>query len=174
MQRFNYHSFTLIEIVLVLAILAALLTVVLPNVGKIPAKYSRAKAVESIQRVFSDASLRARTTGQVIQLTVNPRNSIATTRELKNAQQPNMFNRKQTSGGDKEDSGLWTSRTEISDKIKWLKYGDKQNFREMKYTFYPNGEASGLDASFELGKQKYGLFFDNLTGTVSIKAEAKR
>ena len=170
MHRCHHHHFTLIEIVLVLAILAALLTVVLPNVGRIPAKYSRAKAIESIQRVFSDASLRARTTGQVIQLTVNPRNSTATTRELNYARQTNMSNRKQASGGNTEESALWSSKTEFSDKIKWLKYGNKQNFREMNYRFYPNGEASGPNASFEWEKQEYRLYFDNLTGTVSVVA----
>ena len=169
MYREQSHSFTLVEIVLVLAIVALLLAVVVPNVGRIPAKYSRAKAVESLQQVFSEASLRARTTGRTIELIIKPAAGTAVTRELKSTPRRKKFDLQEKSN-DEKTGVLWSSKTDYSDNIEWVPHGDQSQFKNLRYVFYPNGEASGMDATFNLNNRQYKLSFNHLSGTISVRA----
>ena len=66
------REFTLMEMIAVLAIIGLALALVLPRIGRVPARVAVAGAVSQLRTAARDAGMRARATGRPCQLVLMP------------------------------------------------------------------------------------------------------
>ena len=164
------HSFTLIELLVVMAVLALLLGVVAPRVGKASARLLTETALTEQRQAFQETAMRARATGQPMQLLLDPDSSTLTVSVL-----PGNLSREWVpSVNQQEDSpasGLLgdISTFSLSKDIEWQP--DDANFNadnEIVFSFFPDGEAGGAALRFSLRGVNYELEVDRITGHAVI------
>lgn len=143
-----------------LVIGAMIFALVIPVVGRVPAKVEIRRARTDLEAAFSTASRRARATGGTVGLTLQ-------LAEGKARVQDGGSGLGGQGGGDAlataepESGGL---AMDLPGGIEWPEGGGD----EAVYIFLPGGQASGPVLNFSLRGREFVLAVDNLTGRLLI------
>jgi prepilin-type N-terminal cleavage/methylation domain-containing protein len=179
------RGFTLIEILIVVALVAIVMALALPRIGRLPARLQAERCVSAVQAALDETGLRARATGRPFRLLLiaDEESSRFTVSALANdplglplsgsaapAAAPDPATAAVT-----HDSGLVPGATEyvLPDAVKWtpesLQEGTASGDEGPALAFYSSGEAGGPALEFVVGKRHYRLDVDRLTGRADIR-----
>jgi prepilin-type N-terminal cleavage/methylation domain-containing protein len=170
------RRFTLIEILVVLAIMALVMGTILPRLLRIPKRVQIDGARTSILGALRECSVRAVASGQTVRARLDANGhafqvtSVPPAKDaLSESKLPDATEDEDTSTG----GIIVPSRTtyvvqkevtwELDD---WDLEGDDSRVPE--FTFYADGEATGPDLVFEIVKRRFLLHVDRLTGRAEI------
>ena len=151
--------FSLMEILVVLAILGLITGLVLPRIGKLPEGLRVDTCVGVFSNALRDAALRSRATGATVRLVLDAENNAFRLEEsfvapLLPGQQDDVVSGHYTGG----------KSYPLPNGIEWrLDEGDAVPAGGPAYTFYPNGECTGPRLEFSTGTRHLRLEVDRLT-----------
>lgn len=173
-QSWGSHTpFTLVEILVVLAILGFVLALVLPRIGRLPRRLLIQNGLSQIRMAFRDAGTRARASGKPTSLVLLPDShefriedgvrqggATAGLNEILPSDPGNSTARSRTPNFLSK-----LSRYKVPAEITWkLETVTLDGEGSVTYSFFPGGEASGAAVEFELGSSHFVLDIDRLTG----------
>ena len=168
------RRFSLLEIVVVLAVLSLILAIVLPRVARVPARLTVENAHSRIRSALREAGLRARASGRPLRLVLDAEENtfrvlpLPAPEDLRGepppadddgARNPGVVVRK-LSRYDMPGSIAWHPETAL------LRTEDEAPF----FAFFPDGEASGTPVEFTVAKRRYVLDVERLTGHPVIRS----
>lgn len=170
------NPFTLIEILIVLAIIAIGLALVGSRIGIIPSRVVVRKAKTDLETAFSEARMRARTTGQptVLNLEVNENRL-----RLQDLKRTNAYENWLNASGSDQTMPSTTS-DEMSEESFQQSYNLEQDIEwdlrnqrafskeNLDFFFYPDGDATGPEVIFTLRGYIFRLAVARLTGKTRI------
>ena len=178
------RRFTLIEIIIVIAIMAVIVGLVLPRIGKLPEGLRIENCIGTFETAFRDAALRASATGATVKVKLDAAGNKLDLEEIARPPLPTVAT--PAPGG--VASTLSSSRApmtaaqapneppaesrysggksyELPNGIEWkLETWDAELYGSPSYTFYPNGEAAGPRLEFDAGNRRLRLDVNRLTG----------
>lgn len=210
--------FTLMEMLVVAAVLAIVLGLVAPRVGRVPSRVQAEYCVSAVRTALDVAALRARTTGQACRLVLVPEGEAGgdgarggvwwggslqrwglVNRRGEDAAEglgpcvfvmepaepdpvAQMLSGRGAAAGlarppreepERDLFGLARDRFPLPGAVAW----DGDSFREATsggargpaFVFQPSGEAAGPALEFAVGKRRFRLEVDSLTGRVDIR-----
>lgn len=183
------RSFTLLEILIVVALLAIVMALALPRLGRLPARLQAERCVSAVQAALDETGLRARATGRPFRLvliadeessrfTVSAVASDPLTLPLSGTSAPVATapaGAEPSAAADAHASGVVPGATEYAmpDAVKWtpesLQEGTVAGEDGPALVFYSSGEAGGPPLEFIVGKRRYHLELDRLTGRADIR-----
>jgi general secretion pathway protein H len=145
--RFDCNGFTLIELIVVLAIIGLVLAFAVPNLGQESGKYALPAAARDVATALRLSRNRAVTENRPIRFVVND-----------GAYGP----------GDAKNLGHVPQNVSLT-----LLEGDGPDItRPAKaIRFYPDGSSTGGGAALSAGSERYLVHVDWLTGNVSIQTQ---
>ncbi len=153
-----------------MAVLALLLGVVAPRIGKTSSRLLTEAALTELRQAFQETAMRARATGQPMQLLLDPDTSTLTVSVL-----PGNLSREWVpSVNQEEDSptnGILgdNSSFSLSKDIEWQpEEANINQDNEIVFSFFPDGEAGGAALRFSLKGINYELEVDRITGHAVI------
>ncbi len=180
-------SFTLIEMMIVLVIVALIAGLALPMVGRLPEGLRIDECIGKIESAFRDAALRSRATGATVKVALDVESKQFTLEEVSAAPlptvavtpaAPSMFatsSAHKTSAADAPEETVQESRYAggktyaLPNGIEWrMEQWDTEQDGNPTYTFYPNGEASGPRLEFETSDRRFSVDVDRLTGRPAV------
>ncbi len=170
------RRFTLVEMLVVLAIIGVIVGLVLPNVGKLPEGLRADSCAGTIGNAFRDAALRARATGATVKLTLDAENNRFRLEEAAAAVQAPAGDVSVSAAAAGDEAQASRGRYYAGEKeyplpngIEWhLENWDAAVYGPPAFTFYANGECSGLRLEFSAGSRRLRLEVDRLTGNPVI------
>jgi prepilin-type N-terminal cleavage/methylation domain-containing protein len=167
------RAFTLLEILVVLAILGFVLALVLPRIGRLPRQLLIQNGLSQIRMAFRDAGTKARASGKPTRLILSPEshefrieNGLAQGAQTAELGGISSGNPGSPEGG-RETPGFLSklSSYKVPTEIAWnLDDVLRDDSGTVTYSFFPGGEASGSAVEFELGDSHFVLDIDRLTG----------
>ncbi len=172
--------FSLMEILVVIAIITLALALVLPKVGRLPRRLKVARSLSGIRIAFRETAMRARAGGQAHQLTLDLDSHSFRTRAIPlppltglQGQRPKPptappLEDEEADPGSSDRPRTGQTRYEISDDVKWEDEGTYGEGEGPSFLFFPDGEASGEPLEFAIGRRRFRLDVDRLTGTPVI------
>jgi len=182
--------FTLIETLVVLAVISVLLALVVPRVGRAPAGLVFRTAVTRFRAAVRSAGLRARATGHAVHLRYDPQSrtlrieDASPTEDSLLPQETAPSNEGDLAAGpaavgakksDKSTSALyrdlttWTlPRGVVCRSLAADGFGGDE---EIVYEFSPNGELSGPSVELSVGRRRVRLIPDVLTGRLYVEKD---
>ncbi|NOY79890.1 MAG: type II secretion system protein [Kiritimatiellaeota bacterium] len=187
------HRFTLIEMLVVLAIMGLVSALVIPRVGRLPAGIAIRRTVAQVRNAFRMAAVRARGTGRAVRLEFAPdahalrlsdlpRSRFSTDARLTPPSFPAASGDAGTSSADgigengTGSAGLLAalSAFPLPKGVEWRSDnapagGDGDE--TVEFRFFPNGEASGPDLVVIAGKRRVRLTLERLTGRLRATEE---
>jgi prepilin-type N-terminal cleavage/methylation domain-containing protein len=170
------RRFTLIEILVVLAIMALVMGTVLPRLLRIPKRVQIDGARTSILGALRECAVRAVASGQTVRAKLDADGhtfqvlSVAPAKDaLSESKLPDATEDEDTSA----NGTIVPSKTtyKIPKGVTWeLDDWDLEDeeSRVPEFTFYADGEASGPDLVFVIVKRRFLLHIDRLTGRADI------
>ena len=185
-RRYGQRGFTLLEILIVVALLAIVMTLALPRIGHLPARLQAERCVSAIQAALDETGLRARATGRPFRLLlvadeessrfqVSAEVSDPMALPLSGAATPTTVPSEPSATPADHDSGVVPGASEyvLPDAVKWapesLQAGTASGDDGPALVFYGSGEAGGPPLEFVVGKRRYRLDVDRLTGRADIR-----
>jgi len=168
--------FSLLEIVIVLIILGLTAALVVPRVGRLPRGVLVKTMIGRIETAFRDAAMRARATGGTVTLSLDSEGNSFRMQDGGSGQpsgwappSPDRAAESAPGGGvfaKSRDYGmpkgtLWRTDT-----------GAEIGENAPSFTFYGSGEAAGPELEIIVGKGRYSLAVDRLTGRPLITAKS--
>lgn len=172
--RCTWHTpFTLVEILVVLAILGFVLALVLPRIGKLPRRLLIQNGLSQIRMAFRDAGTRARASGNPTSLVLHPdshefriENGVRQGESAAGANPlPGSGPGNSGKGGSSPNFLSKLSSYKVPAEITWKLEGVVlDEGKAVTYSFFPGGEASGTALEFELSNAYFVLDVDRLTG----------
>ncbi|MDT8390536.1 MAG: type II secretion system protein [Lentisphaeria bacterium] len=142
----NRRRFTLVEILVVLAIFSLVLVLVLPRTAKAPAGVAVRVARQAMEEPLRMAAMRARATGRTVTVTLNREES--------------MFI---ISAGDKSENGARTAYP-VPDDVDLLNSEETP----LIHTFFSHGGAAGPELSYVCRDRRFILSVDKLNSRVMV------
>ncbi len=188
------RCFTLIEMLVVLAIMGLISALVIPRVGRLPAGIAIRRTVGQVRNAFRMAAVRARGTGRAVRLEFDPdahalrlsdlpRARFSTDPELtppSSRADPGAGRMSPGATGTAENgagsAGLLAelSAFPLPKGVEW-RSGDETAAEDenetLEFRFFPNGEASGPDLMVIAGKRRVRLVLERLTGRLRAYEE---
>ncbi len=162
-------GFTMVELVVAMLIIALVMALAGPRVGRSQKALVREGTIARITGAFSQAGLRARGLGVVVELGLDPAASLLQIRDVAAA---GGLPAPDTGAEQRKVSPLFAkfSRVQLdATKIEWhLGEAQLEEDQTLKYIFYPGGEASGQDIEATVAGQRYRLRVDRLTGRTQM------
>lgn len=163
------RRYTLMEMMIVIVILCLLSGVVLSRISGTPKRLLVESALNDIRVAFSETALSARATGEICGLVLNPEERKFTrcvvTDDLLIGWKPPVI-------ASEGASALEVAPNyEISSSVEWIKLPESQDWGGVygiRYLFFPDGEASGPEVSFEILGRKFYWIIDPVLGTATI------
>lgn len=152
--------FSLLELLVALALVAAVLALALPRVARLPRRLVIENATDRVRRVFREAALRARAAGHPVRLTVDTetrRFRIESVGTGAPAAAPGT-------------TGFLMRRREFGfpEDTEWER-PEPVGFETVPaFLFFPSGEAGGEPLEFLLRGARFRLTLDPLTGRLRI------
>jgi len=194
--RVRRQWFTLLETIIVIALLALVLALAGPRIGRLPARLQAEQCLSSLRAVLDEAGLRARATGQSVRLTlvvdpedgasrfvVSPVTEDSLAAALSGLPALSMAAPGAgvgTAAPGSGDSALLPGVTPYSlpRELVWeeetVRSGTVAGEDGPAFVFLSTGEAGGPPLEFQVGKRHYRLDVDRLTGRADIRpAEAR-
>ena len=170
-SRRRRAPFTLMEILVVLAILALITGLVLPHIGKLPEGLRVDTCIGVFENAFRDSALRARATGATVKLVLNAENNEFRLQEIKPSTAVPPPAADDASAGTVDGETSPAEGHYNGEKVYPLPNGIEWNLDQWNaaadgppaFTFYPNGECSGLPIEFSTGNRKLRLAAEHLT-----------
>jgi len=177
--RARHTPFTLVEMLVVLAIMGFVLALVLPRIGRLPRRLLIQNGLSQIRMAFRDAGTKARASGKPTSLVLHPdshefRIEDGLRQEGEPAARLNSIlpsDPGTSAAGSRSHSFLSKlSRYKVPAEITWkLETVTLDGEGAVIYSFFPGGEASGVAVEFELGGSHFVLDVDRLTGRPIIR-----
>lgn len=175
-NRFR-RPFSLMEIIIVVAIITLALALVMPKVGRLPRRLAVARAISDIRRAFQESGMRAVAGGQSMRLILKPEArqfvvqpvAVKGTRELFAVVSGTNASQSEGNSTAAGTSLFSTTDYEIPENVEWdstLLEGGEDNSPE--FIFHPDGEASGNALEFSVAQRRFRLEVDKLTGVAVI------
>ncbi|MCK5804681.1 MAG: hypothetical protein KAI66_17720 [Lentisphaeria bacterium] len=169
-------AFTLLEILVVLAIIILATALVAPSIGRMPGRLTVEQALSSIRTAMSESALVARAGGTPMRLTLNMEDnsfSLAAFTPEKGFAADTVPHpqKKDAPHPEKQAPGLVTSSSlfKLSKEIKWDDEIDATMNDAPEFLFFPDGEATGPVLQFMVARQHFKLSVDRLTGACAIR-----
>lgn len=176
-------GFTLIEILIVVALLAIVMSLVLPRIGHLPARLQAERCLSAVQAALDETGLRARATGRPFRLVlrveeessrfvVSAEVSDPLALPLCTAAAPVAT---EAPAAEVHDSGMVPGASEyvMPDAVEWtsesVQAGTAVGDEGPVLVFYSSGEAGGPPLEFRVGKRRYCMEVDRLTGRADIR-----
>lgn len=165
MERGGPRRFTLLELAVVMLLLAMMMALVIPRVGRLPRRIAVRTLVSTVETAFRDAGLRARGSGEMVTVTAEPEGNRL---EVKGG-----VPRADQQGGEGGGEGsavspvapqshyVFPKRTEWS-MGEWEATATEDEVPV--YRFLPNGEAEGPVMTLALRGSRFEIVVDALTG----------
>ena len=182
------RPFTMMELVVVLAIMAAIVGVVLPQIGRLPTGMRIETCIGTFESAFRDAALRANATGATVKLKLDskankfeleeiaapplpavapPVTGVAST--LTSSSKPMSAPTPMPDEAPAESRYSGSKSYELPNGIEWkLDDWASDEYDAPAYTFYPNGEAAGPRLEFDSGSRRLRLDVNRLTGRPAV------
>jgi type II secretory pathway pseudopilin PulG len=162
------QQFTLIEAVIVLAVIGLLLTLVLPKVGRLPRTLVIQHTISAVQTGFRDAGLRARTTGRPVRLVLDADPGKFRVEDgAANAYVPSLPPPPAPDAAGQPARAVPDNVLEykVPSDVEWDLTGlDLGPDERPGYVFMPDGAAAGPTLFFTVGKTRFRLDVEQLTG----------
>ncbi len=158
------RTFTLMELLIVAIILALTSAFALPRLLAYPHRIMVENALTDIRTAFSETAMRSRATGIPLSLLLDLENNCFQVEECPrlaaNDWEPPM-----------EDEAMENARNALqikssyplSGQMEWLSDGE-----EVQFLFFPDGQAVGSAAQFQIGAQQFQFDVDRLSGNALI------
>lgn len=174
--------FTLLEILLVLAILSLILAVVLPRIGRMPKRLLVERVLSSLRVAVAETGVRARASGQGVQLVLDVDGSQFLVQPMPSGDLAQRValggmrrNGESRPGEPDRRRGLIpaTSSYDIPGDVEWRTdwIEDDTSLDEdgrPVYAFYPDGQATGVPIVFSVAGRTFEFDVDRLTGHAEI------
>ncbi len=173
-------GFTLLEVVVVLAMIGLMTALVLPRIGHLSSGLVLKNTVSRLESGFAAAALRARATGRVVRLRLD------SARHALVAEESGGTGAAAASGGGSEAPGApgegpaapqpdldRLQAIALPKDVKWELAGEAGDRgpagedRGGEFVFFPSGEASGPEILITVGKHRVRLGLDRLTGRLA-------
>lgn len=167
------RPFTFFEMLIVAVILAVASAIVLPGLSKIPHRLTIDSALTGIRTAISETAMRARATGQSLELVLSDDGSSFSVQAFSSDfSAVRGWTPPLDKPEDDQNSNVAISSKdcyELSSEIEWLpEESDLDQSGAISFAFFEDGQASGRTVSFAIGKQRFILDVDKLTGAPLI------
>jgi type II secretory pathway pseudopilin PulG len=191
--------FTLLETIVVLAIIALIATLTLPRITRVPKSLQIRRTVDQIQEAFDLASLRARATGRTVALTIDTQGGVMSLTDVPEAfadadtgqtqaaaagemqglgTMPRMRldgdGPKAPATGGGPQAAMWEGvrQVKLQAEVAWeFGVAEASPDEPCRYLFFPDGAASGAAFRVALGETKLSFHVSRLTGRLLRVAE---
>jgi type II secretory pathway pseudopilin PulG len=175
------HTFSMIEVVVVAAIMAMILALVAPQVVRMPTGVVVRKTADEIISLFRTASLRARTGGERVILVLDPEGDRFSLESGGGATAEAVVLGEDAGGRDGvtnaavpegDDPYLPFREVQLPDEVEWdvdpkRLWGGPDEHGLYRFVFSPGGEASGPDFTLVLRRRVLAFRLDPLTARLS-------
>ncbi len=157
--------YTLLEVIIVLVLLVMVVTIVLPRVGVVPLGLRVSQMVDRVHSAFHAAASIALATGEPVKISFD-----FGSQKIRLDSQPSSRRRPTHSvAADDYDAASFFDQLKIFDLPDGVGYDEdfesaEENRGGLLYQFFPNGEASGPKIRLMLGRRRFTLDVDRLTG----------
>jgi len=163
------RRYTLIEIVVVLAIIALALSLMLPKTGRVPRRVVRRSTLSTVRVAFRDASLKARASATPVRLVLDAEKEAFRLDELptqiEGAPVGTLTPRDDPGASDGPGFLSRLSEYPFDFDVDWhLEDLPADVGNQLAYAFFPDGEATGPTVEFTVVGTRYRLDVDRLTG----------
>ena len=158
------RSFTLVETIIVLLIATMIFGLVVPRIGRLPARVAIRKSTSELILPFVTAARRARATGTEVTLLLDLAEHRADIRAGGTAPMA-MRQSSDDEASEGQDERTPDSRFRIPADIEWSVAEDSP----VQYRFFPTGEGSGPELEFRLRGRTFIFSVDGLTGRPSVE-----
>ena len=165
--------FSLLEVVVVLAVLSLILAVALPRLGRVPSRLTVENAHSRIRSALREAGLRARASGRPLRLVLDADGNAfrvdrppAPADTLGGADPP-----READGGGSSIVVRRLARYELPGSVSWYPETALLNSDEDApfFAFFPDGEATGTPVEFAVAGRRFVLDVERLTGHPVIR-----
>ena len=168
-------GFTLLELLIVLAVAALVMAIVVPRIGRLPSGLVVEKACGDLENAIYHAARRARVTGHPTRLVFDLEGKKATVEDSGGGATvaPPSSEATDTAAADKRgpDESLVHP---LDEAIEWkAPEQDTEAAAKPAFVFYPNGEAAGVPLAFAVRGRALILDVDRLTGRPLVHPAAK-
>lgn len=178
------NFFTIMELLVVVAITSLILAIALPSIGKFPSGVLTRRTISDLEVGFNNARLMALASGSKVTISVNfERDEVTVSPTNKSAELNQLIQRAQNPEMEEFDGVEQTrSKNVLFNEIK-LKlhngvkikpqedfelesydFSDPDQSKRYVFEFYPEGEAFGPVLDLNIGTAKYSLEVDRITG----------
>ncbi|NLF17050.1 MAG: hypothetical protein GX595_07310 [Lentisphaerae bacterium] len=189
-RRGRCRCFTLIETLIVVALLAAIFALALPRLGRLPARLQIEQNLSTLRAAFDEVSLRARATGQALRVTLEVDTADGGSRLAVAGVAGDPF---APALGGLPSAGLGAAPDGAAEAgarlgamvpgadsyalpsgVEWdeasLQQGSRDGAEGPVFIFLGSGEAGGPALEFTIRRQRFRLAVDPLTGRADIRA----
>lgn len=174
MSKVSCQRYTLVEMLIVTLIVAMLFAVILPKVTRSPRRMAVEQAQTTIRQVMMEAGSRARASGRVQHVLLQPADD-GSTLTIQAGEAQNL-SREWLPPMDSVAEGPVTKILNSVDvfslpsSVVWQDaddYADDDGI--CSFVFYPDGQAFGPDLNFAIGDEEFLLSVDHITGRPLIQ-----
>lgn len=158
------RAFTVLEMIVVVTIIGLALALVAPRVGRLPSGLLTKKAVSELRAAFRTASVRSRATGGVVELALDTEQTALRLHDRGRA--ATLIRREGEGPGPSAGSVLaGVEDFQLPRGATWeLDDHDAADERGVRFSFFPNGEATGPSIRLEVAGRRLAFEVDRLTG----------
>lgn len=171
--RLRARCFSLLEMVIVLAAIALFLALVLPRTGRMPRRLVLESTLSGVRSAFRDAGLRARAQGVPIRLALDVEEGFFRIKGTAAAQSQTPAAASVPGGEDaarREGLLKRVGNYKLPRGVEWdLSSVPDDDGEGPGFSFFPDGAAAGAAVEFAVGKSRYRLDVDRLTGRPIIE-----
>lgn len=169
------RRFSLIELGVVIFLIALVLGLVAPRVGRVPRAVAVRSLVGTVQSAFREAGLRARATGQTVRLKAVPEENCLRVLTARSAAEEGQAEQQESESQGLSRAFIGAEKYRFPIKTKWEEGGQSPAWdsEAAQYRFFPGGEAAGPELVVKLRNQAFRIAVDPLTGRAIVEEEAE-
>lgn len=168
-------AFTMFEMLIVAVLMVLIAALVLPRMGEMPRRFEVESALTDIRRSVNEVSMRARSTGTPLMLTLDLDESLFEVSQIDEIDTPvkEWVPAIQKNEEAAKFSALAVEAKksyQLSKSIEWLPAETGLDaFDSISYSFFEDGQAAGKPLRFSIAGRQFQMDVDKLTGDPLIQ-----